>query len=325
MLYFPLTRLSNYRQFLKDPVWWAAQSGQPVHLISAINPETHARIRKVLAPAFTKKALRSQEKIVQQYTSLLVERLHEQAEKTGNKGVELDIVPWLHYTTFDIFGDLGFGESFDCLQDSKYHPWIALLFNSVKAASFISATRFYPVIEFLLTKSIPPSLKKMQADHYQQIVDKVHRRMNWELERPDIMSHVIQGKHNEMDMGEINGTFMVLTIAGSETTATCLAGTLSYLVNVKEDKLAILADEVRQRFPSPDGMTLEALRDLPYLNAVIKEGLRLCPPIPWMLPRRVPAGGDTVGGVWLPGGVSSPAIFFFLPPTRTLTHTYLSF
>ncbi|RYP26286.1 hypothetical protein DL768_011756 [Monosporascus sp. mg162] len=141
----------------------------------------------------------------------------------------------------------------------------------------------------------------MQRDHYQQIVDKVHRRFNFELERPDIMSHVITAKEEgDLSIGVINTTFMVLTTAGSETTATVLCGALNYLVN-HQDKLHTLGQEIRQRFRTEDEINLDALRNLPYLNAVIMEALRLCPPIPWMLPRRVPSGGDTVCGIWLPG------------------------
>jgi hypothetical protein len=98
----------------------------------------------------------------------LVEKLHEQTSSAH--AVELDISPWFNYTTFDIFGDLGFGESFECLEHSRYHPWIALLFNSVKAAGFIVSARSYPWIQFLLMKCIPSSLEKVQQDHYQQIV-----------------------------------------------------------------------------------------------------------------------------------------------------------
>ncbi|KAI1498014.1 cytochrome P450 [Biscogniauxia marginata] len=293
----------DHQQFLKDPTWWRTQPNMPKSLISAIDPESHARIRKLLAPGFTPRALRSQEPILHRYVDLLVERLREYAGRSPNeKGAEINIVPWFNFTTFDIFGDLGFGESFDCLQNSRYHPWIALLFNSVKAASFIAAARFYPLVDFALIKCIPPSLRKMQRDHYQQIVDKVQRRLNYELERPDIMSHVIKENDQKgMPIGEINATFMVLTTAGSETTATVLGGTMNYLVN-NEDKLRILEKEIRGLFQNESEIKLDALRNLPYLNAVLNEGLRLCPPIPWILPRRVPVGGDTVCGVLLPEG-----------------------
>lgn len=212
---------------------------------------------------------------------MLIKRLRERAaaldEAGGEEGVVLDIVPWLHYTTFDIFGDLGFGEPFNCLEHSRCHPWIALLFASVKAASFVIAARFYPLVDFLLMKCVPESIMEMQRDHYRQIVGKVERRLNWEVERPDFMSHVIRYNDEKgMTVGEIQATFMALTIAGSETTATVLSGTLNYLP-ANPDKLAILVKEVRARFAREE-VTLDALASLPYLNAVISEGLRLCPP-----------------------------------------------
>ncbi|KAE9370408.1 putative cytochrome P450 [Stipitochalara longipes BDJ] len=47
----------------------------------------------------------------------------------------------------------------------------------------------------------------------------------------------------------------------------------------------------------------KSLDDLPYLDAVIKEGLRCFPPIPMSQPRYVPAGGRTIDGYFIPTGV----------------------
>lgn len=44
------------------------------------------------------------------------------------------------------------------------------------------------------------------------------------------------------------------------------------------------------------------LDDLRYLDAVVKEGLRLFPPIPMSLPRYVPKDGRTISGYELPAG-----------------------
>ena len=43
-------------------------------------------------------------------------------------------------------------------------------------------------------------------------------------------------------------------------------------------------------------------RALPYLQACIKEGLRMFPPATGRLPKEVPPEGDTFNGVFLPGG-----------------------
>lgn len=89
----------------------------------------------MLAPGFTAKTLRGQENILQKYVALLIERLGGKIENAkvgaGGKdvGAEVDMTAWFNYTTFDIIGDLGFGESFDCLQTSRYHPWIEAVFS----------------------------------------------------------------------------------------------------------------------------------------------------------------------------------------------------
>ena len=200
-------------------------------------------------------------------------------------------------------GDLGFGEPFNCLEDSKYHPWVSLISNHFKASALVASVRFYPLLDSLLMKCLPKSMMKLQRDHYQLAVDKIHRRLNSEVERPDFISHVIRNNDSKgMSISEIEATFNIIIVAGSETTATTLSGITNYLVR-NHDKLDILTREIRDSFKSERDMTLDALRDCAYLNAVVQEGLRLCPPVPAGLPRLVPEGGDTVCGEWLPGGV----------------------
>jgi cytochrome P450 len=43
-------------------------------------------------------------------------------------------------------------------------------------------------------------------------------------------------------------------------------------------------------------------RKLPYLQAVIKESLRIHPPATGLMLKEVPPGGDMVNGVFVPGG-----------------------
>lgn len=65
-----------------------------------------------------------------------------------------------------------------------------------------------------------------------------------------------------------------------------------------------LVKEIRGTFSSAEDITWNSIKDLPYLGACINETFRMCPPVPTNLCRVVPAGGATVGGNWVPGGVS---------------------
>jgi len=45
-------------------------------------------------------------------------------------------------------------------------------------------------------------------------------------------------------------------------------------------------------------------RQLPYLQACIKEGLRMWPPVVGLMAKTVPPGGDTICDTFVPGGTS---------------------
>lgn len=75
-------------------------------------------------------------------------------------------------------------------------------------------------------------------------------------------------------------------IAGSDTTGTSATFTTLLLVN-NQDKLRALRDEIDAAFPSKnDPITFANTQDLPYLNAVINESMRIMPIVTsGMLPR----------------------------------------
>lgn len=98
-------------------------------------------------------------------------------------------------------------------------------------------------------------------------------------------------------------------IAGSETTATAMACVLYHLLR-DADVMAKLKHEIRTQFSSYDEIRASTTQPLKLLKAVILEGLRVYAPLPFALPRVVPAGGDTVDGVFLPEGVGRGRIFW---------------
>lgn len=89
------------------------------------------------------------------------------------------------------------------------------------------------------------------------------------------------------------------SIAGSETTATCLA-TVIYYVGRDPRILKTLQEEVRSAFRKYEEINGQSTSSLKYLHAVCLEALRIFPPLALGLPRVVPAGGEMVDGHFVP-------------------------
>lgn len=87
-----------------------------------------------------------------------------------------------------------------------------------------------------------------------------------------------------------------------ETTATLLSG-LTWLLLKNVEKYEMLKKEVREAFVDKD-MSMETIAALPYLNACIKEALRMYPPVPNGMPRQAASDGSTVAGFYVPPNVS---------------------
>jgi cytochrome P450 len=238
----------------------------------------HARFRKSMDSGFTEKAVRLQEPILQKHVALFIDQL-EKLSLTEKNGAVIDIVPWFSFVGFDLVGDLGFGEPFGCLQNSELHPWISMIFASLGAATLRVSLKFYPSLSWLFGLTVPKSVVQKQTQHWQLSVEKMNRRLNQEEDRPDLVSMIKRDEDGirGITLAELHATASVLIVAGSETTVSVLSGITNYLVKNPE-KLNTLTREVRSSFGHEADMSIAALKDLPYLAAVIQEGLRLCNP-----------------------------------------------
>lgn len=114
------------------------------------------------------------------------------SEIVRNESPAVDIKNWMNFTTFDITGDLMFGESFDCLKDSQLHPWIQLIFSSIKALAFAGVVQQFPVLRSILEAFIPGEVKRKAVEHFDLAAKKVDRRLEAKIVRPDFMSAILQ-------------------------------------------------------------------------------------------------------------------------------------
>ena len=91
-----------------------------------------------------------------------------------------------------------------------------------------------------------------------------------------------------------------LIVAGSDTTAM----TLTYLVYAVLSRPTLQRELEQEVATLGDNYTDAELEKLPLLRATIEETLRLYGAAPGSLPRMVPPGGATMGGVFLPEGTT---------------------
>ena len=287
--------------FSKDPEFYIPAAPGKSHLINA-NEADHSRQKKLLTHAFSERALRDQEPLIMSYIDLFIRRLRVYADREE----KVDLEKWLNFLTFDIIGDLAFGEPFGCLEDSEYHPWVATIFHSIKTGAFLRALSVYPFLAAQIRKVMPKRLIQKRLAHFQMSKDKVAQRLATTTTRPDFISYILRyNDERGMQRSEIEMNAGIIIQAGSETTATVLAACIYYLQK-HPSCWQRAVQEVRTAFPADSDITFLATSQLPYLGSIIEESLRMFPPAPSIGPRLVPKGSAMIDGKVVPEGVRLP-------------------
>lgn len=152
--------------------------------------------------------------------------------------------------------------------------------------------RFYPavwkIISFFIGKSTAAKREKLFGIGREAAMKRKGDRSK--DGRADFMEFLL--KHSEekepISDAELGANAHILFMAGSETTATLLAGATYYLLRNPE-ALAKAVKEVRQAFESERDITFgTASARLPYMLACLEEALRVYPPVPTVLLRTTP-------------------------------------
>lgn len=280
------------------------------HNILGADREEHARFRRILSHGFSAKRMQDQQPLITQHVDLLMDRLHDLTHNAQEKGPHtkaVDLGAWFNFTTFDIIGDLAFGESFDCLANSRYHPWVGAILRTIEQFGWWLAIQWYSPRLLRLIKAVSPRAyigagTDAQADFAAQ---KVEKRFQLGTSRPDFLDSMMVAKAEDGRMltrDEMAANARILVLAGSETTASVLTGT-AYFLAKHPDCQRRLAEEVRSSYASEAEIDLFSVNKLKYMLAVLDESMRMFPPVPSHLPRVCQAGGDTICGYAVPAKV----------------------
>lgn len=155
--------------------------------------EEHGRLRRQMAHGFSEKSMRSQEPLIRGYVDFLLQRLREFSQD----GSSVVISDWYNYTTFDIIGDLAFGEPFGCLEGSNYDTWIKSIFKSGQMGTILQSLSFFPSIKKALLSVVPKSMREAQEQHKRLTKAKMLRRMERTEERDDLIEGLLK-KRDEL-------------------------------------------------------------------------------------------------------------------------------
>lgn len=233
--------------------------------------------------------MRDQEPLFQKHANHLIASIERNSVKIDERSVKVDLQAVFNCFTLDITSEILFGESFNLLETSTYNDWVSTIHSYVKAMAVMGILGYFPTVTAVaaaLNSLIPKRVRDLEQAHYDFIRTRIDRRLDLGSRNEDLWTHAERSSLDALSRTEFRANASILVIAGSETPAAALVG-LTYLLLENPDCLVKLQLEICQAFASDDEMKPAALSKLTYLDACIREGLRLYPPSPLRLPRRV--------------------------------------
>ncbi|KAM5439845.1 hypothetical protein MferCBS31731_004256 [Microsporum ferrugineum] len=290
----------------KNPVIWLLGSTAPITNLFFARFHENIRYRKIIAPAFSEAAIRGQEPIIQKYVDGLIKGLKNrsgQAEFPDAKGV-VNIAAWYNFVVFDILTRLSFGEAQGCIENGQYDPWLEGLYDGLIQSHFVQAAHrlrpYHSILERFIPSRVTKAHNSQTMDYYPRELKKQQDKKESSIEgkpRTEFAAFFLDGLTHE----ELEDNVNVLVAAGADSTITTMSS-LTYYLTHNPECYRKLKNEIQGAFHAEHEITLTAVKHLEYLGAVIRETLRIHPPVPVGLHRVAPSKGAVIDGQSVPGG-----------------------
>ncbi|AHJ31571.1 cytochrome P450 [Nodularia spumigena CS-584] len=219
---------------------------------------THQKRRKLLSQAFQPRALAG-------YTSKMEEITHNYLHKWQRMGT-FKWYPELRNYTFDVACKLLIGT--DAASDSHFgelfEEWCAGLFTIPINLPWTKFGRALRCRQQLLVKIEEIILQRQQQPHSDA----------------DALGLLLQAEDedgNRLSLAELKDQVLLLLFAGHETLTSAIASFCLQLAQHPEVLAQALAEQ--QQLAIEESLTLEHLKQMQYLDQVLKEVLRTIPPV----------------------------------------------
>ncbi|XP_022858342.1 geraniol 8-hydroxylase-like [Olea europaea var. sylvestris] len=222
-----------------------------------------------------------------------VQELITYCRKNSQAGEAVDIGRAAFRTSLNLLSNTIFSKDLtDPFSDSA-KEFKDLVWNVMVEAGKPNLVDFFPVLE----KLDPLGIRRRMTIHFGKIIElfgglineRLKRRMSDNSKNSDVLDVLLdtsQENPEEIDRVHIERLCLDLFVAGTDTTSSTLewamAETLKNPATMKKAKAEL--EEVIGK-----GKVLEEadVSRLPYLRCMVKEALRIHPPVPFLIPRRV--------------------------------------
>lgn len=271
----------------------------------------HTRKRKIVSHTFSAKSIGQFEQYIHANLELFLRkwsRLSKEAKsKSGSGGyASIDSLNWFNYLAFDIIGDLAFGAPFGMLEREKDFaeirespdapPKTAPAIEVLNRRGEVSgALGCYPQLK-PYARYLPDSFFSKGVEAVQNLagiaIARVKQRLDNPSDRVDLLARLMQGKDAKgepLGREELTAEALTQLIAGSDTTSNTSCAILYYVLRTPHvlPKLQKELDEADIPFGTVP--SYDSVKDLPYVQAVINETMRIHSTSSLGLPRLVPA------------------------------------
>lgn len=234
-------------------------------------------------------------------------------------GTTFDLAHWFQCYAFDVLGEITYSERFGFLDKGEdIAGTMAALDKSMVYSTLVGIfPRLHPILYGVMER-IPGSGAAGRTYLMRFVQKKIDERNQSKFQAGpgqvsddpagprDFLDRMSDAQQRDPEKVTPYHIFMMGVsniIAGSDTTAVSLSSVAYYLMT-SPMCLSKLRREIKEHGAWDKRITFRQSQNMPYLQAVLKEALRMHPATGLPLWRIVPEGGLQVGGHWLPPGTN---------------------
>ncbi|XP_022963639.1 geraniol 8-hydroxylase-like [Cucurbita moschata] len=222
-----------------------------------------------------------------------VEELVEIVRKSALKGEAVDIGRLLFTTTLNLLSNTIFSVDLAYPKSELARQFKKCVQGMMELAGKSNLSDYFPMLRKLDIQGMRKRMEIHMGSFFKILDSMVElRRKEQELDPDSVpnndMLHYLlknEGSDAKIDHNQMIHLLIVLFVAGADTSSVSLQWAMAELLRNPE-KLAKAQVEIRQVLRKNKPMEEADISRLPYLQAVVKEALRLHPVGPLLLPRK---------------------------------------